>query len=309
LPTKTLPLQSSFASSNFFFLLFLSLSSLVCGPSSFFSFRIQERRKKKILPSPSRAYPRKSDRLPKFPFDLFRLERVERNLHRGIHRDPTGLTRGKRLKDPGEDARGRCKGKEERGSEIREKLSPFFLFLSFGRRLVLKRWSQKFSFNFCALGEKSPTTERYKTHNKHTRTKAQNAESAKEDGGLRTPPSSRAFPSSSSSSSSRFLLFCSPFSACAGESFRKQTEREGEKGRPVRFSARIFLLLSLSLSSLFCAALSPFCSLSFSLSLCFRAAASVFSRLVTKQQQLSLLPLFFPHSQNKKSKSASRARV
>ena len=272
-----------------------------------------KKKKKKFYPLPPAlsSYPRKSDRLPKFPFDLFRAERVERNLHRGIHRYPTGLTRGKRLKDPGEDARGRCKGKEERGSEIREKLSPFFLFLSFGRRLVLKRWSQKISFDFrvffqflCLGGEKS-LRQRYKTHNKHTRSKAQNAESAKEDGGLRTPPSSRAFPSSSSSSSSssRFLLFCSPFSACAGESFRKQTqrerEREGEKGRPVRFSARIFLLLcfvplSLLLSLLLFLSLLSCC--------CFVFSSRNETTTVISSPSSSLI-------QNKKSKSASRARV
>jgi len=61
------------------------------------------KKKKKFYPLPPAlsSYPRKSDRLPKFPFDLFRAERVEQNLYREIHRYPTGLTRGKRLKDAG----------------------------------------------------------------------------------------------------------------------------------------------------------------------------------------------------------------
>jgi hypothetical protein len=74
-------------------------------------------------------------------------------------------------------------------------------------------------------------------------------------------------------------------------------EREREKGRPFVFQQLVFFLL-LSLSSLLCfVPLSLLCSLSFSLSL----SASVLlllrcSRLVTKQQHLSLFSLFFPHS-------------
>ena len=132
------------------------------------------------------------------------------------------------------------------------------------------------------------------------RYKTQNAlESAKEDGAVfvRTPPSSRAFPSSSSS---RFLLICSlPSSrARAGESFRKQTEREG---RPFVFQQLVFFCFSLSLS-LLCR------SLSFSLSLCLRAMLLRCSRLVTKQHSYLSSPSS-SLTQNKKSKSASRARM
>ena len=95
----------SFPPLFFSLLLFLwPLSSLSLSSSFVFSFEcFQERRKKKFYPLPPAlsSYPRKSDRLPKFPFDLFRAERVEQNLYGGIHRYPTGLTRGKRLKDAG----------------------------------------------------------------------------------------------------------------------------------------------------------------------------------------------------------------
>jgi len=105
LPTKTL--QSSKASSNFFFLLFLSLVSRLWPLELLLLSNPREKKEKNFTLSLPRV-PRKSDRLPKFPFDLFRLEPVEQNVHRGIHRDPTGLARRKRLKDAGlEDARGR----------------------------------------------------------------------------------------------------------------------------------------------------------------------------------------------------------
>ena len=75
--------------------------------------------------------------------------------------------------------------------------------------------------------------------------------------------------------------------ARAGESFRKQTERERRGVRSFFNSSYFFASLSLSL---LCR------SLSFSLSLCFRAAAaSVFSSR-NETTQLSLFSLFFPHS-------------
>lgn len=114
LPT-TKTLQSSKASSNFFFLLF-SLVSRLWPLELLLLSNPREKKEKNFTLSLPPLYPRKSDRLPKFPFDLFRLEPVEQNVHRGIHRDPTGLARRKRLKDAGlEDARGAVlKGKEER---------------------------------------------------------------------------------------------------------------------------------------------------------------------------------------------------
>jgi len=89
------------------------------------------------------------------------------------------------------------------------------------------------------------------------------------------------------------------FSRALGKvSGNKQREREGAS---VRFStARIFLLLSLSL---FCAALSPSLSLSASVLLLLRC-----SRLVTKQHSYLSSPSS-SLTQNKKSKSASRARM
>ena len=91
----------------------------------------------------------------------------------------------------------------------------------------------------------------------------------------------------------------SPFfsRACRG----KFQETNRERGASVRFStARIFLLLSLSL---FCAALSPSLSLSASVLLLLRC-----SRLVTKQHSYLSSPSS-SLTQNKKSKSASRARM
>ena len=131
---------------------------------------------------------------------------------------------------------------------------------------------------------------------KHTSTpnkKAQNAESAKEDGGLRTtpPPLLRArVPFFFFLSISSVLL---PVFARAGESFGKQKQRERRgverEAASVRFFSSVFFCFSLSLS------LSP--SLSLLPCCCF-----VFSSRLTKQQQ----QLSSPH---KKSKSASRARV
>ena len=158
--------------------------------------------------------------------------------------------------------------KEEEEAEKLEKNSSPFVFLSFGRRLVLKRWSQKFSFeyfNFCFCA-----APRYKNTRALLIRKPNTRRARKKTAVFALPPPhffARAFPSSSSS---RFLLFCSPFSRVLGKvSGNKNRERGGvwrEKRRLFVFSAQYFFA-SLSLSR------------SLLLFLCFRAAASC-SRLV-----------------------------
>ena len=158
--------------------------------------------------------------------------------------------------------------KEEEEAEKLEKNSSPFVFLSFGRRLVLKRWSQKFSFEyfnfcFCAAPRYKNTRALLIRKPKTRRARKKTAVFA-----LPPPPLLRArVPFFFFLSISSVLL---PVFARAGESFGKQKQRERRgverEGASVRFSsARIFLLLSLSRSLL--------------LFLCFRAAASC-SRLV-----------------------------
>jgi len=167
--------------------------------------------------------------------------------------------------------------KEEEEAEKLEKNSSPFVFLSFGRRLVLKRWSQKFSFeyfNFCFCA-----APRYKNTRALLIRKPNTRRARKKTAVFALPlppPLLRArvpffffFFFFFFLSISSVLL---PVFARAGESFGKQKQRERERrgvereGASVRFSsARIFLLLSLSRSLL--------------LFLCFRAAASC-SRLV-----------------------------
>ena len=242
------------------------------------------KKKKKFYPLPPAlsSYPRKSDRLPKFPFDLFRAERVEQNLYRGIHRYPTGLTRGKRLKDAGGRMRvDGGKGKRKRLRNLEKNSSPF-VFLSFGRRLVLKRWSQKFSFD-ASFFIFVPGGSQLLRGTKHTSTPEESPKTrrARKKTAVFAPP-----PSPSSRARSLLLLllllllldffcFAPRFRVCWGKFRETKTERE-EVWREKRrlfvfqlvffcFSRSHFLVLCRSLSL----ALSPF----------FRSAASC-SRLV-----------------------------
>jgi len=124
--------------------------------------------------------------------------------------------------------------------------APFGFEANDGRKnflLVLARvFSQFFFVPAPLLGRKKSLCwhqQRYKTQNA--------LESAKEDGAVfvRTPPSSRAFPSSSS----RFLLICSLPSSRARWGKFQETNREREKGRPFVFQQLVFFCFSLSLSS------------------------------------------------------------
>ena len=146
--------------------------------------------------------------------------------------------------------------KEEEEAEKLEKNSSPFVFLSFGRRLVLKRWSQKFSFeyfNFCFCA-----APRYKNTRALLIRKPNTRRARKKTAVFALPPPlffARAFPSSSSSSSSsssRFLLFCSPFSRVLGKvSGNKNRERGGvwrEKRRLFVFHQLVFFCFSLSLA-------------------------------------------------------------
>ena len=291
MPTKTLSFSPLF---EFKFFLLLLFFSLFCGPSSLSLFELllpsnPRKKKKKFYPLPPAlsSYPRKSDRLPKFPFDLFRAERVEQNLYREIHRYPTGLTRGKRLKDAGGRMRADGgKGKRKRLEKFEKTSSPF-VFLSFGRRLVLKRWSQKFSFEFFNFCGSQLLLEIQNTHALQKKAqKRGERERRRRSSHYPPPPLLRArvpFFFFFFFSISSVLL---PVFACAGESFGKRKQRGGveREAASVRFSARIFLLYSLSLSCFVPLSLSR----SLSLSPCFRSAASC-SRLV--QQNNSYLPL------------------
>jgi hypothetical protein len=184
-----------------------------------------------------------------------------------------------------------------RGFEKLEKNSSPFVFLSFGRRLVLKRWSQKFSFeffNFC-LGPSCCEVQN---------TRALQKKAQKRGERERRRRSSHYAPPFFARVPFFFFFFFSissvllPVFACAGESFGKQKQRGGveREGASVRFSARIFLLLSLScfvplsLSLSFSLSLLPFCCV-------------VFSSRATKQQLSS------PPHKIKKVKALSRARV
>ena len=194
------------------------------------------------------------------------------------------------------------KGKRKRLEKLEKNSSPF-VFLSFGRRLVLKRWSQKFSFeyfNFCFCA-----APRYKNTRALLIRKTNTRRARKKTAVFALhlpPPLLRArvpffffFFFFFFLSISSVLL---PVFACAGESFGKRKQRGGveREAASVRFSARIFLLYSLSLSCFVPLSLSRSLSLSLLPCCCF-----VFSSPSTKQQQLS--------SPHKKSKSASRARV
>ena len=182
--------------------------------------------------------------------------------------------------------------KEEEEAEKLEKNSSPFVFLSFGRRLVLKRWSQKFSFeyfNFCFCA-----APRYKNTRALLIRKPKTRRARKKTAVFALPlppPLLRArVPFFFFLSISSVLL---PVFARAGESFGKQKQRERRgverEAASVRFFSSVFFCFSRSLS------LSP--SLSLLPCCCF-----VFSSRLTKQQQ----QLSSPH---KKSKSASRARV
>jgi hypothetical protein len=167
-----------------------------------------------------------------------------------------------------------------RGFEKLEKNSSPFVFLSFGRRLVLKRWSQKFSFEFFNFCGSQLLLEIQNTHALQKKAqKRGERERRRRSSHYPPPPLLRArvpFFFFFFFSISSVLL---PVFACAGESFGKQKQRGGveREGASVRFSARIFLLLSLScfvplsLSLSFSLSLLPFCCV-------------VFSSRATKQQ-------------------------
>jgi len=168
------------------------------------------------------------------------------------------------------------KGKRKRLEKLEKNSSPF-VFLSFGRRLVLKRWSQKFSFDASFLifvPKAAPSCCEVQN------TRALQKKAQKRGERERRRRSSRYPPPSSSRARSLLLLldfffFAPRFRVCWGKFRETKTERERRWERErasVRFSARIFLLFSLSLLR----SLLPFCCV-------------VFSSRVTKQQQLSSL--------------------
>ena len=182
--------------------------------------------------------------------------------------------------------------KEEEEAEKLEKNSSPFVFLSFGRRLVLKRWSQKFSFeyfNFCFCA-----APRYKNTRALLIRKPKTRRARKKTAVFALPPPSSSRARSLLLLPLDFFCFAPRFRACWGKFRETKTEREREEGCGERRGVCSFFI-----SSYFFASLSLSLSPSLSLLPC---CCFVFSSRLTKQQQ----QLSSPH---KKSKSASRARV
>ena len=141
------------------------------------------------------------------------------------------------------------KGKRKRLEKLEKNSSPF-VFLSFGRRLVLKRWSQKFSFDASFLifvPKAAPSCCEVQN------TRALQKKAQKRGERERRRRSSRYPPPSSSRARSLLLLldfffFAPRFRVCWGKFRETKTERRcGERsGVCSFFSSYFFAFLSLS---------------------------------------------------------------